>query len=160
MLKGQIYAQIGCLQYTLGDDKDAMVSLKQAARRSPEAQLFLAALHFRRKDLDNAKKVVDDAIGFNKKQVILYNVKAWILMREGNREQAIEALLIGEKVDKESEATKDNLNRLQNGKKMNMKRFGMSWYALKLENPPASMRQQPPGAPRPGFRQKRKGGKR
>jgi tetratricopeptide (TPR) repeat protein len=160
MLKGQIYAQIGCLQYTLGDDKDAMVSLKQAARRSPEAQLFLAALHFRRKDLDNAKKVVDDAIGFNKKQVILYNVKAWILMREGGREQAIEALLIGEKVDKESEATKDNLNRLQNGKKMNMKRFGMSWYALKLENPPASMRQQPPGAPRPGFRQKRKGGKR
>ena len=65
-----------------------------------------------------------------------------------------------EKADKNSEATKDNLNRLQNGKKMNMKRFGMSWYALKLENPPASMRQQAPGAPRRGFRQKRKGGKR
>lgn len=160
MLKGQIYAQMGCLQYTIGDDKRALVSLNQASRRSPEAQLFLAALHYRRKDANKAKQAIEDAIGFNKKQVILYNVKAWLLMREGEREQAIEALLKCEKVDKNSEATKDNLNRLQNGKKMNMKRFGMSWYALKLENPPASLRQQPPGSPRPGFRQKRKGGKR
>lgn len=160
MLKGQIYAQMGCLQYTLGDDKRALVSLNQAARRSPEAQLFLAALHYRRKDANKARQAVEDAISFNKKQVILYNVKAWLLMREGEREQAIETLLKCEKVDSKSEATKDNLNRLQNGKKMNMKRFGMSWYALKLENPPASLRQQAPGSPRPGFRQKRKGGKR
>lgn len=160
MLKGQIYAQMGCLQYSLGDDKDALVSLNQAARRSSEAQLFLAALHYRRKDIDKARKTVEDAISFNKKQVILYNVLAWILLRQGDRKQAIDALLRSEKADKNSEATKDNLSRLQNGKKMNMKRFGMAWYALKLENPPASMRQQPPGAPRRGFRQKRKGGKR
>lgn len=160
MLKGQIYAQIGCLQYTLGDDKEALVSLGKSTRRSSEAQLFLAALHYRNKRFDKAKQAVEDAISFNKKQVILYNVKAWLLLHEGDRERAIETLLKCEKVDKKSEATKDNLNRLQNGKKMNMKRFGMSWYALKLENPPASMRQQPPGAPRPGFRQKRKGGKR
>ena len=82
----------------------------------------------------------------------------WVIAAEENPVSPIAILC--EKVDKKSEATKDNLNRLQNGKKMNMKRFGMSWYALKLENPPASMRQQPPGAPRPGFRQKRKGGKR
>ncbi len=55
---------------------------------------------------------------------------------------------------------KDNASRIQNGKKLNMKRFGMAWYALKLEVPPASMRQQAPGSPRRGFRQKRKGGKR
>jgi tetratricopeptide (TPR) repeat protein len=160
MLKGQIYAQMGCLQYTLGEDKAARVSLGKAARRSSEAQLFLAALQVRGKDIEQAKKTIEEAISFNKKQVILYNVLAWILLRDGDRPQAIAALLRSEKADKDSEATKDNLNRLQNGKKMNMKRFGMSWYALKLENPPASMRQQPPGAPRRGFRQKRKGGKR
>ena len=160
MLKGQIYAQMGCLQYTLGEDKAARVSLGMAARRSSEAQLFLAALQVRGKDIEQAKKTIEEAISFNKKQVILYNVLAWILLRDGDRQQAIAALLRSEKADKNSEATKDNLNRLQNGKKMNMKRFGMSWYALKLENPPASMRQQPPGAPRRGFRQKRKGGKR
>lgn len=160
MLKGQIYAQMGCLQYTLGDDKEALKSLQQAARRSPEAQLFLAALHYRYKALDKARKALDDCIAFNKKQVLPYNVLAWILLKEGDRKEATEVLLRCEKVDKDSEATKDNLNRVQNGKKLNMKRFGMSWYALKLENPPASMRQQPPGAPRRGFRQKRKGGMR
>ena len=158
MLKGQIYAQMGCLQYTLGDDKDALVSLEKAARRSSEAQLFLGALHYRNKAVDKAKKALEDAIAFTKKHVLLYNVLAWILLKEGDRTKATEVLLRCEKVDKNSEATKDNLSRLQNGKKMNMKRFGMSWYALKLENPPSSLRQQAPGAPRRGFRQKRKGG--
>ena len=49
---------------------------------------------------------------------------------------------------------------MRDGKKMNMKRFGMTWYALQLEKPPASMRQAPPGQPRAGFRQKKRGGKR
>jgi tetratricopeptide (TPR) repeat protein len=160
MLKGQIYAQMGCLQYTVGDDKDALVSLGKAARRSSEAQLFLGALHYRNKSIDKATKVLEDAIAFNKKQVLLYNVLAWVLLKKGDRKEATEVLLRCEKADKESEATKDNLNRLQNGKKMNMKRFGMGWYALKLENPPASLRQTAPGQPRRGFRQKRRGGMR
>ncbi|MCP5039798.1 MAG: hypothetical protein GY944_02135 [bacterium] len=160
LLKGQIYAQMGCLQYALGEDKAAEDSLGKASRRSSEAQLFRAALQVRQKKTDAARKTLDDAISFNKKQVMLYNVLAWVLLKEGDRKEAIEVLLRGEKADKNSEATKDNVNRLQNGKKLNMKRFGMSWYALKLENPPASMRQQPPGMPRRGFRQKRKGGKR
>ena len=120
----------------------------------------LAALYFRRKNADLAKKTLEEAIGYNKKQVLLYNVLAWMLVKEGNRTEAVEVLLRGEKADDSSEATKDNASRIQNGKKLNMKRFGMTWYALKLETPPASMRQQPPGAPRRGFRQKRKGGKR
>ncbi len=160
LLKGQIYAQMGCLQYALGEDQAARESLTRAARRSAEAQLFLAALQVRQKEVDQAKKTLEDAIAFNKKQVLLYNTLAWIHLREGDREKATDVLLRAEKADKDSEATKDNINRVQNGKKLNMKRFGMSWYALKLENPPASMRQQPPGMPRRGFRQKRKGGKR
>jgi len=160
LLKGQIFAQVGCLQYALGEDKAAHDSLRKASRRSSEAQLFLAALHVRQKDAGQAQKILEDAIAFNKKQVMLYNVLAWVLLKAGDRKEAIDVLLRAEKADKNSEATKDNLNRVQNGKKLNMKRFGMPWYALKLENPPASMRQQPPGMPRHGFRQKRKGGKR
>lgn len=160
LLKGQIYAQIGCLQFSLDNDSDALVSLEKAARRSSEAQLFLAALYFKRKDSEKARKTLEEAIGFNKKQVLLYNVLAWILVKDGDRSQAVEVLLRGEKADDQSEATKDNITRIQNGKKLNMKRFGMAWYALKFEAPPASMRQQPVGAGRRGFRQKRKGGKR
>lgn len=160
LLKGQIYAQMGCLQYALGEDAEARASLDHASKRSAEAQLFRAALQIRQKDIAAAKKTLEDAIAYNKKQVLLYNTLAWLHVREGERAEATDILLKAEKADKESEATRDNLNRVQNGKKLNMKRFGMSWYALKLENPPASMRQQPPGMPRRGFRQKRKGGKR
>jgi tetratricopeptide (TPR) repeat protein len=156
LLKGQIYAQIGCLQYTLGDEKDARVSLGKASRRSSEAQLFMAALQVRNKEADAAKKTLEEAIGFNKKQVILYNVLAWIQLQNNERQQAIESLLRCEKVDKNSEATTDNLNRLQNGKKMNMKRFGMSWYGLQFEKLPASMRQQQAPTARKGFRQRRR----
>lgn len=160
LLKGQLHAQIGCLQYSLGNEKPALEHLEKASRRVADAQLFLAALYYRRREIDKAKKALNEAIGYNKKQVILYNVLAWIHLKEGESKEAIEVLLRGEKADKDSEATKDNLNRVQNGKKMSMKRFGMSWYALQLEKPPASMRQAPPGTPRRGFRQKRKGGKR
>ncbi len=160
LLKGQIHAQIGSLQYSLGNNDKALEHLKKSSRRVADAQLFLAALHFRKKDFDEAKKVMNDAIAFNKKQVMLYNVLAWMMLKQGNKEEALEVLIKGAKADDKSEATKDNLLRVQNGKKINMKRFGMSWYALQLEKPPNSMRQAPPGGGRPGFRQKRRGGRR
>ena len=58
------------------------------------------------------------------------------------------------KKEPSNEASKDNLLRLQNGRKLNMKQFGMSWYALKLEKPPSSMRQYAPGTHR-GMRQRK-----
>ena len=42
---------------------------------------------------------------------------------------------------------------------MSMKSFGMPWYSLKLERPPASMAQMPPGV-RKGFRGKQRKQKR
>jgi tetratricopeptide (TPR) repeat protein len=160
LLKGQIYAQMGSLAYSQGDMDAAFEYLQKSSKRVADAQIFLAALHYRRKDYAGAKSVMESAIQYNKKQVMPYNVLAWMQLKEGESAQAVETLLRCEKVDKSSEATKDNLNRVQNGKKMNMKRFGMTWYALQLEKPPASMRQAPPGSPRAGFRQKKRGGKR
>ncbi|MBW2421546.1 MAG: hypothetical protein JRH19_23600 [Deltaproteobacteria bacterium] len=160
LLKGQIYAQMGSLAYSQGDMDQAFECLQKSSKRVADAQVFFAALHYRRKDYPAAKSVLETAIQYNKKQVMLYNVLAWMQLKEGESARAVETLLRCEKVDKQSEATKDNLHRVQNGKKMNMKRFGMTWYALQLEKPPASMRQAPPGAPRAGFRQKKRGGKR
>jgi tetratricopeptide (TPR) repeat protein len=160
LLKGQIYAQMGSLAYSQGEMDRALEYLQKSSKRVADAQVFLAALRYRRKDYAGAKSVLESAIQYNKKQVLLYNVLAWMQLKEGESGQAVETLLRCEKVDKSSEASKDNLHRVQNGKKMNMKRFGMTWYALQLEKPPASMRQAPPGSPRAGFRQKKRGGKR
>ena len=155
LLRGQLYAQMGSLCFTMGEDARALEYLEKASPRLSDAQLFLASLHFRRHDASQAKKVLENAIRYNKKQVILYNVYAWLLWKEGDRDGAIAELLRCLKVEKDNETTKDNLQRVQNGKKMNMKKFGMSWYGLQFEKLPAAMRQgQQAMTGRKGFRQK------
>lgn len=157
LLKGQLYAQMGSLCFTMGDNAKALEYLEKASPRLADGQLFLASLHYRRNDVDKAKQIIDTAIKYNKKQMILYNVYAWLLNKEGDRDGAIQQLLRGLKVEKSNESTQDNLQRLQNGKKMNMKRFGMTWYGLQFEKLPASMRQgQQAMMGRKGFRQKRR----
>jgi tetratricopeptide (TPR) repeat protein len=155
MLKGQIYAQMGLLSYGMEKDEEALGYLKQAGHRVSDARLALAAIQFRRKEYDDAFETLDMTIKANKKQIMLYNVYAWMLNKKGERDKAVEQLQRCLKVEKDNESTKDNLIRLQNNRKMNMKRFGMQWYGLKLEKPPASMRQMPPGMNK-GFRQKGK----
>ncbi len=155
LLTGQLHAQMGSLCFTMGDENQALVHLQKASPRVADGQLFLASVYYRRKNLDEAKKVLETAIRYNKKQMMLYNVYAWILNKEGDRDGAIEQLLRCLKVEAGNDATKDNLQRVQNGKKMNMKKFGMGWYSLQLEKLPASMRQGQAMAGRPGFRQKR-----
>ena len=96
--------------------------------------------------------MLDAVKRFNKKDVLLHNFYAFLLRKEGQVDDAIEQLNDLQKKVPENEATIDNLKRLKNGQKMNMKPFGMTWYSLRLEKPPASMAQMPPGG-RKGFRQ-------
>jgi len=154
MLKGQLNAQLGSLCFTMGQEAKAFDYLSKASARSADGQLFLASLHSRRKEPEKARQVLETAIRHNKKQLMLYHVYAWLLLRDGDRDGAIEQLLRAQKVEKSNEDTKDNLLRLQNGKKMNMKRFGMAWYGLQFEKLPASMRQTQAPMARKGFRQK------
>jgi tetratricopeptide (TPR) repeat protein len=154
MLEGQIYAQMGILAHALEDEKRALGYLEKAALRSPDAQMALAAIHFRRKDYTRAYQVMDTAIRASKKQIMPYHVYAWMLGKQGERDKAISELQRCLKVEPSNESTKDNLLRLQNDRKLNMKRFGLPWYALRLERPPASMRQQAPGSSHRGLRGK------
>ena len=141
----------------IGDNAKALEYLEKASPRLADGQLFLASLHYRKGDLAKTKQTLTTAIQYSKKQVILYNVYAWILYKEGDRDSAIDQLLRCLKIEKDNESTKDNLQRVQNGKKMNMKRFGMTWYGLQFEKLPASMRQgQQQMMGRKGFRQKRR----
>ncbi len=79
-----------------------------------------------------------------------------MLVKDGDREAAINKLLVCQKVDKINESTQENLSRLQNGKKLSMKRFGIGWLGLQLEKPPAQLRAAQGMTGRKGFRQKPK----
>jgi tetratricopeptide (TPR) repeat protein len=156
LLQGQIHAQIGLLAYSTGDEDRALEHLEKSSIRAPEARLALAALEHRRGRTKQAHEILDMAIRANKKQLLLYHVDAWMYSKEGNRDAAINKLLECQKVEPSNESTQDNLGRLQNGKKLNMKRFGMSWFGLQLEKPPAQLRAAQGMAARKGFRQKPK----
>ena len=83
-----------------------------------------------------------------------YHVYAWMLLKDGDRDRAIGKLAEAEKIEKSNESTRENLDRLRNGKKLSMKRFGPAWWGLQLEKPPAQYRQQAGMAGRKGFRQR------
>jgi tetratricopeptide (TPR) repeat protein len=154
LLKGQIHAQIGLLAYASGDEKRAEEHLAKAGIRATEAKLAHAALEYRNGRKDKAREALDVAIRANKKQIMPYHVYAWMLAKDGDRDAAINKLVEAEKVEKSNESTQENLGRLRNGKKLNMKRFGMGWFGLQLEKPPAQYRAGQGQANRKGFRQK------
>lgn len=153
LLKGQIHAQIGMLAFAAGDETRAYEHLSKSSLRASEARLTLAALEYRRGRKKEALEVLDVAIRASKKQIMAYHVYAWILAKEGDREGAINKLIACEKVEPSNESTQDNLDRLRNGKKLSMKRFGMAWFGLQLEKPPAQFRAAQGMAGRKGFRQ-------
>lgn len=154
LLKGQIHAQIGLLAYASGDEKRAEEHLPKAGMRATEAKLAHAALEYRRGRKAQALEALEMAIRANKKQIMPYHVAAWMLAKDGDRDAAINRLVQAEKVEPSNESTQENLTRLRNGKKLNMKRFGMGWFGLQLEKPPAQYRAGQGMAGRKGFRQK------
>jgi tetratricopeptide (TPR) repeat protein len=154
LLKGQIHAQIGMLAYAIGDENRAATHLEKSSMRASEARLTLAALEYRRGHTSQAREILELAIRASKKQILLYHVQAWMCAKDGDREAAINKLLECEKIESSNDSTAENLQRLRNGKKLNMKRFGMSWFGLQLEKPPAQLRAAQGMAGRKGFRQK------
>lgn len=150
-LEKQVNTQIGSLYYAGGKEKQAVDYLQRGYPKTSEGHLILATILFRENKLDEARDALDLGIRFNRKSPILYNVLAWMLNKKGQRDAAIEVLETGLKKMKSDEETSENLDRLRNNKKMNMKSFGQLWYMLKFETPPGMA---VGGAPvRKGFRQ-------
>ena len=77
-----------------------------------------------------------------KKSGLYWSVRAYLLNQIGEREAAQQVLAKGVKAP-EDPKLKDNLQALQNGKKMKMKSYNMQWYQLHLEKPPMVMQQNP-----------------
>lgn len=149
-LEPQVDTEVGLLHYAAGDEKKAVEFLRRGYPKVSHGHLILGAALYRDGGLAPAREALERGIQFNKKSPILYNFLAWLLAKEGKREEAMEVLGRCLKVDPGDEATADNLQRLQNDKKMNMRPFGDLWFMLKFETP-KGMAVQPPF--RKGFRQ-------
>lgn len=150
MLRGQLLAQMGVLEYQRGNQDEAVRLLQQSSRKAADAQVFLASVLYRRGDKHGAFKTLQVASLANKKHPLVHNVHAWLLHKERRTDDAIEVLARYTKRNAADETGRNNLLRLQNKNRMNMKPLGMLWYALGFERPPPEMGQV---RGRKGFRQ-------
>lgn len=157
LLRGQLFANMGMIAYRAGDQKQAVELLSQSTPRAAEGQLVLACIQYRDGDKTRAFQTLKLATAVNKKHALLHNAYAWLLNKEGRVDEAIALLAKYLQKHRIDEIAKDNLLRLQNRSRMSMKDFGLQWYALGFEHPPAEMGQMAPV--RKGFRTppKRKG---
>ncbi len=162
MLRGQVIAQMGMLEYYQGDKDRGVKLLEGASMRNADARLLLACIRHKSGETDRALGVLELASKVSKKHALLHNTYAWMLQKAGKADRAQAVLAAFLKKDPNNRPSKDNMLRLQNKQRMNMSEFDMQWYALGLETPPAQMGVQMRRAPK-GFREppktkKRKGG--
>ncbi|MCA8960061.1 MAG: hypothetical protein KDC38_06090 [Planctomycetes bacterium] len=155
MLEGQIDAQIGMLLYHENEDR-AYDHLLKASTRMPDAFLLRAAIEYRRGEEEKARATCEQGIRTNKKYAMLYHFLAWLHHKGGDDTAALQVLGRAQQAEKENEATKGNIHRLQNGQRMDMRQFGDMWYLLKIERPPATSGMM---TVRKGFRQPKGTGK-
>lgn len=155
LLQGQIHSQLGMLALHAGEESKAIEHLNKSSRRVAEGQLMLASMHYRKQRKEEALKVMASAAPFQRKHSLFQNVYAHLLEKEGRLDEAIARLNTVVKKVPDDRISKDNLLRLQNRQRMDLRVFGNEWFALGFERPPTSMGEL--RTVRKGFRQPPKG---
>lgn len=142
MIDSQVRAQIGTVQYLKKDFNAALPNLQKTSAKNWVAMGMLAVIYMRKKEFDKMTKTFEKGVKSNAKEPLLWNLYAYCLNKNGERDKAIDVLNRAVKKVKSDERTASNLRALQNNAKMKMKSFGELWYQFHLETVPMSMRVQ------------------
>ncbi|HEY6004488.1 MAG TPA: tetratricopeptide repeat protein [Anaeromyxobacter sp.] len=137
LVASQLHSNIGILLYLREDLEAALPHLEKSFSRNWIARGMLGVTRYRKRDLDGARKVLDDAVKTNKKEGVLWSAYAWILEKEGRHDEAIALLSRAVAANASDEKLKTSLQALQNGKKLKLgKLYGEQWFQFMLERPP------------------------
>jgi hypothetical protein len=135
LLRAQIDGQIGTIHFMQRDFEDAKPMLEKAWVKHWIAKGMLAVYWFRKHKPEKAFEILDDAIAANKKEPMLYGLKAYMKVKLKDRDGARQVFITARKKLDKNEAIADNLVRLQNGQDLRMWQFGDSWWNFHLEKP-------------------------
>jgi tetratricopeptide (TPR) repeat protein len=137
LVASQLHSNIGILHYLKQDLDAALPHLDKSFSKNWVARGMLGAARYRKQDVEAATKVLEDAVGSNKKEGVLWSLYAWILEKEDRHEQAIAVLGRGVAANPSDEKLKNSLQSLQNGKKLKLgKLYAEQWFQFMLERPP------------------------
>jgi tetratricopeptide (TPR) repeat protein len=137
LVAAQLHSNIGILLFLRKDEDAALPHLEKSFSRNWIARGMLAVVRYRRRDLDGARKILDDAVKVNKKEGVLWSLYAWLLEKEGRHEEAIGVLGRAVSANGSDEKLKTSLQALQNGKRLKLgKLYQEQWFQFRLEQPP------------------------
>jgi tetratricopeptide (TPR) repeat protein len=137
LVAAQLHSNIGILLFLRKDEEAALPHLEKSFSRNWIARGMLAVLRYRRRDLDGARKILEEAVKVNKKEGVLWSLYAWLLEKEGRHEEAIGVLSRAVSTNGSDEKLKTSLQALQNGKRLKLgKLYQEQWFQFRLEAPP------------------------
>lgn len=140
LVRSQIHSQIGVLRYVRQEFDQALPHLEKSFSRHWLARAMLATSRYRKRDVDGAVKVFEQAVAANKKEGLLWAVYAWCLDKEGRHEQAMAVMGRAAKANPSDEKVKSVLQSLQNDKKLKLgKVYEEQWFQFHLERMPDAL---------------------
>jgi len=141
-VKQQIYSQIGSIQYIKRDFNEAIPNLEKGFVRNWVSMAMLSIAYMKKNKPTKMVETFDKAVSGNSKEPLLYALYAFCLDKIGERAKAISVMEKGLKKTANDDRLLENIELLQNGKKMKMKGFGDMWYQFHLEKQGAIIKKQ------------------
>jgi tetratricopeptide (TPR) repeat protein len=141
-LGSQIDGQIGSVLYMAKRFDEAESYLRRSFKKNWVSRAQLGVLYYKKKKYDDMKEVFEEAVSANKKESLLWNLYAYCLWKQGNRDDAISVLNRAVDAIEGDDKTERNLKALKNNRKMKMRGWNMMWYQFHLDRPPMARQQQ------------------
>lgn len=156
-VESQINSQIGSIHYLMQEDDNAFPYLQKGFTKHWVAMAMLAIIYMKKKDKANMVATFEKAVKGSPKEGMLWSVYAYCMLKEGERDRALEILGRGLAKIPGDDKLKANQTAVANKEKMKMKNYGDLWTQFYLEKAP------PVGQKIPAYMQalaQRSGGRR
>ncbi len=141
-VNGQLNSQIGMIYYMKRDFSNAFPYLEKSFFKNWAAMGMLAICYMKRQKKDKMVATFEKAVMGSPKESLLWNLYAYCLNECGDTTKAKEALEKGLKKLPGDAQLKENLENLQQGKKLKMRSFGDMWFQFHLESMAAIQKHQ------------------
>ena len=139
---GQVNSQIGMIYYMKRDFSNAFPYLEKSFFKNWVAMGMLAICYMKRQKKEKMIATFDKAVQGSSKEPLLWNLYAYCLNETGDTARAKSVIEKGLKKLPGNASLKENLESLNQGKKMKMRSFGDSWFQFHLESMAALQKHQ------------------
>ena len=133
-VEGQVNSQIGMIYYMKRDFSNAFPHLEKSFFKNWAAMGMLAICYMKRQKKDKMIATFEKAVQWNAKESLLWGLYAYCLNECGDVSKAKEVMGRGLKKLPGDGPLKDNLECLEQGKKMKMRNYGDMWFQFHLES--------------------------